>query len=245
MSEILSQIAAERSTVQPGSGAEFLALQIARALDEEAHAFDYILLSRRYTVASLLSAYQSVRAHSASGWPKLDHFIAALAAEHRPAPLPKLELIAFRLERRHMSLAFFDGFRLDFARIRNLPPRATLAERSIARFASWAINQFPNASVALEVVEGEKRRTRINRTAALLAIASERGIPVWQMSRSELFHATAHPSSRTRGQFRAHAERIFPDLAVRFAARGVLDAGLLGLYVQCKRLLESEVSSSG
>ncbi len=240
---ILDHFQASRNQITPQSEAEFLGLQIARGLLDDAHALDYVLLSRRYTVPAMVSAFQAAKENRASGWPKLDCFIAALSEGARISPLPKAELIAFRIERRYISVAFFDRLKLEFARVRNLPIERSLAERAVARFVSWAASEFPNASLALESAEGRIPQARANRTNALLGLAAEQGISILRAKRSELFSAASHPAPTARPQFRACVEAIFPDLGIRFNTRGILDAAGLGLYIQCKRLLDAEVSS--
>ncbi|HEX6369080.1 MAG TPA: hypothetical protein VF006_09105 [Longimicrobium sp.] len=241
MPNILDSIARSRTQIRPRSEAEFIALQIARSLDDEQNAADYPLLSHRYTIPALVHACASVRQYRKSGWPVLPHFRAVLEEQSGKEPgLPNLPLLAIRIERRCVALVAFHGLRLEYARTRNIP--LVRAEATVAGFIRWALTQFAGASVVLEQKEAEEsKRSELLQTAVEVVRAA--GVPLWEIPETELFEAFGQPGCKTRGQFRAAANHIFPTLRTRFCGRAGLDAAGLALLVQSRRLLgQTEVT---
>lgn len=236
MPNILDSIARSRAQIRPRSEAEFIALQIARALDDEQNAADYLLLSRRYTIPAVVHAYGTVRQHRKSGWPVLPHFRAVLEEQSGKEPgFPNLPLLAIRIERRCVALVCFNGIRLEYARSRNIP--ITRGEATVAGFIQWALAQFAGVSVVLEA-EGAEGSTRRELLQTAVAVVRAAAVPLWEIPETELFEAFGQPGYKTRGQFRAAANHIFPTLRTRFCGRAGLDAAGLALLVQSKRLLD-------
>lgn len=241
MPKILDQIEQSRRRVRPVSEAEFLALQIARILEDEQNASDYLLLSRRYTIPSLVHAYRSVQENRNRGWPAIDHFRAVLEEQNGKEPgLPNPALLAVRIERRCVALTYFNGFRLDYARTRSIPVSG--GEGTITAFMQWALSQFEGATVVVERPEGEEtKKTQL--VGVVVELVRAAGVPLWEITPEELFQSFALPPCKTRGQFRAVANHLWPTLRTRFCGRAGLDAAALALLVQTKRLLgQGEVS---
>jgi hypothetical protein len=239
MPNILDSIARRRAHTRPRSEAEFIALQIARSLNDEENAADYLLLSHRYTIPAFIHAYSTVCQDRKNGWPVLPHFRAVLEEQSGKEPgLPNLTLLAIRIERRCVALVCFNGLRLEYARTRNIP--LARAEATVTGVLQWALAQFPGASVVLEQDgAGESQRGKLLQTAVEVVRAA--GVPLWEISDTELFQAFGQPGCKTRGQFRAAANHIFPTLRTRFCGRAGLDAAGLALLVQSKRLLHHQV----
>lgn len=241
MPDILDRVGASRKGgMAPRSEAEFVALQLARSLGDRANAYDYLLLSQRYTIPVLLHAFKALRATHPAGWPALDHFRALVGSGFHAAPMPSPRLLAFRVQRRHAAVAVFEGLKLEFWHVRNLPTRG--AEASVKGFAAWALANFPDGDVAVEAPSGSAPSEQARRVRILTALIRERGLPLWEARPADLFRAYGEPAPVRRAEMRKAALAVWPQLPAAVPMRATLDAAALGLFAQVQRLMGAEGS---
>lgn len=68
MTNILDRVAAERSSFRPETTREFLALQLARKLNDVASVRSYVVLFDTYPEEFLLSVYRSILDKGRNEW---------------------------------------------------------------------------------------------------------------------------------------------------------------------------------
>lgn len=245
MSNILSRVAASRRRIVPQSVDDFVGLQVCRALRDESHAYDYLLLARRSNARMLLSAFHSIQDAVATGWPVHDSFVAGLnATTGREASLHSDRLIALSIERHKLGLAVFRGLRLEHKHVRHLHTNLTKAQLGAAAFVRWALAQFGDGGVVIETEpKSDTARAQIYRS--IVAAVRESATSLWQINSAELIGAYSHPEPATRGEFRKIVAGIWRSLTFEVSDRVLLDGIGLGLLASVKRQLDGEELQRG
>lgn len=143
-------------------------------------------------------------------------------------------LAAVGFERRRVAVALFHKLQLEDILVRNLPPEETGAQASLAAFLGNAL--VGQAIEFLAIGEyGSGCRAKQMHDLAICA-ASDAGIPLQQVTLSELLSASAFPALRRRSQLRSMASSFWPVLNDPRTGHAGLDAAVLGLHVQLERL---------
>ncbi|HEY2933118.1 MAG TPA: hypothetical protein VGK99_15355 [Acidobacteriota bacterium] len=150
------------------------------------------------------------------------------------------KLAAIKVERRSVATAVFVGDRLDYVQRRQLSSAPSKAEASAVGFVNWTVNTFEIHSVALEAVtNGDVRRVQL--TESILKMLRENGVPIWKLSKQDMFAAYGIPPLRTRRELWKVILSIWPILDRGEQGNdGILDAAALGLLVATERLLLTE-----
>jgi hypothetical protein len=145
-------------------------------------------------------------------------------------------LVAFRVERRAVTLCRYRGLVLEYSRKRELPAGLKGATESVEIFAQWACEHFSPDRIAIE----SDRRPTARRKAfvsVIAGVASRHGAPVWRIATATLFSAFGEPPMRSRAELRRVARRLWPTLGDDRLGRGALDAAAVGLLAQVQAIL--------
>jgi hypothetical protein len=146
------------------------------------------------------------------------------------------KIVAFKIARRSASVAVFSGRHLDFLETKHLSNVPDKAGDALRRFVGWVFENFHPQLAALGLDE-EDRKPR----AALLASGVEKqllqhGIPVWKVMDSQLLEAYSVPALTRKQELREIGRSMWPQVTPE-RNQFVVDAALIGLYVQVERLL--------
>ena len=147
-----------------------------------------------------------------------------------------LAMAAIKVERRSVAVAILTNGNLEYTQVRQLSSAADKADASAVGFINWTVATFGIASAALERIQNGSEIRRAQLTELLLTTFRDAGIPLWEVSKQELFEAYGMPPLRTRKELRRVVVTIWPILKVQNGDGGILDAVALGLYVQTERL---------
>lgn len=141
------------------------------------------------------------------------------------------DLLAIRVARRQIAIAAFDGLRLIYTQIHELPSDYLASRESARRFIDWAVASLKPKLVAVERMQGTNMRA-----------ADLHAVVLRSLARSPTTRATIDPNvvfssfgistPKQRAEVRAVARRIWPELSRRFIQPTALDAALLGLHLQ-------------
>jgi hypothetical protein len=217
---------------------ELFALRLAQKVGDETAAEHYLKLLSEHSQEKLLSAY--LRALKPGAPPTLARqFHSELRhGNGRLAASDDIRLISVKVERRSIAAVVFIGTHLDFTQVRHLSSIAARAESSAIGFLNWIISEFEIESAALECIRGQSGiRREVLSQKVLASCIQARGIPVWQLSKSDLLKAFGHPSLHSRKQLREVVLSMWPVLEDEAADnQQILDAVALGALVQTERL---------
>jgi hypothetical protein len=243
---ILNQLAARRpqTSFRPTSVRALFVLRLARKLGEPAAAAHFADLARKHSDETLLLAYSRILNH---GHPPRDlgrafHDELANTREQDSAASRNgnggpTSFVAVRIERRRVAVAVFVGTRLDFHDIRHLRAEPDKANASAISLLTWVVGEFGISSAAVERLDSGDEIRRAGLYRAVLTTLREDLIPVWEISRAELFDGYSYPPLSNRAILREAAHNIlWPSFNNPEPSPQEIDAAALGLYVQTERL---------
>jgi hypothetical protein len=154
------------------------------------------------------------------------------------------KFVAFSIGRRSIAAAIFSGTKLEFWQTRSFQASTERANNTVTAFLNWIVVAFEIESAGLEDVPPELQ----TRMAALSGLAEsllrKHGIPVLKACEAELLSAYGEPPLRSRVELRRRAVVMFPELNSPAAQKELLDASILGLYIQTERLLSAAEQGS-
>jgi len=146
------------------------------------------------------------------------------------------KVVAVRTSRRLIGLAAFAGRQLHHADILQLSSSETTAQSSALGFVRRTISRFAVDAVAIETPPN--RDTRATALVRLVVYTLHReGVPVWKVELTDMLGAFGIPPLASRAQLRFVGASFWPILDGTGRRALVLDAALLGLYIQVERLL--------
>jgi hypothetical protein len=194
----------------------------------------YAELVVTHSEAGVISACKKVlKTESGLGLARQFHLELARAKGSGATSL-HVKLLAIRVERRTIAAAIFDGDRLDYTDVRHLSSNREKALGSCIGFINWLLEQFPLETVALETIpETDLQRKAFG--SAVIQVVRDRGLPLWEVSKNELFLAYGHPALHSRRELREVIRGIWPVLAGSNGKSFIQDAVALGQYVQIER----------
>ena len=239
MSAILDQIARTKYSFKPRSVLEFFAIQLARSLSDIDNLREYLRLTSAFTPHVLAAAFRQIGGNGLLVAAPLERLRQRLELGVGGGQNPAEPILAFKAERRFITLAVFAGFQLRHTEIRQLSSDVELARRSTIGFVRWALEMYPGCSCALETYPTDDTR-RILITAVIDAGIREYASPIWHVQAAELLEAFGVPRVSTRQEIRAVGERFWPQLPPRGENASRLDAAALGLYAHVRRLLHQK-----
>jgi hypothetical protein len=236
MSNILDRIgAATRLGFRPGTHREFFALRLAQKLGDAEATQHYLSLIDVHSEPRILSTYRRIMAKSSKGdLARQFHAELLRSNGHGRAPdTHMVSLAALKVERRSVAVAVFIGNQLEYQEVRQLSSVREKAEASAIGFLNWIAGNFEVESAALESMPEASDIQRAALSRLLKEALWSSGVPVWEVSKSDLLAAYGHPAAKSRKELRESIGSIWPVLD---GAAGVCDAAALGLYVQTERL---------
>jgi hypothetical protein len=120
--------------------------------------------------------------------------------------------------------------------MRHLSSAKEKALSSAVGFVNWLLESFAIESVALEALASVEEIQRRILTDAITETLRDRMLPIWQISKAQVFEAFGHPVLKSRKEVREVIADIWPVLAGTNGQTFIRDAAALGLYVQTERL---------
>ena len=230
--------------VSPQTPEQYVALQVARALHDDKQAIDYLTAASRFPLVSILTAYRVLQVYGPPREHITHHFRTVLLnlQGHRLSDT-RAQIVSFRIERRAVAVTVLDGFAVDLVQVRELPSEAEKADDSAVTFIRRILDDFPGCMVAFEKTPQKDDTRQAELHALTLQAVRDSGSPLWLIETNDLIGSFSVPECRSRAQFREVVNGIWPDILLRCANRAVLDAAGLGLFIQAKRLLDTEAAS--
>jgi len=242
MRGILDRVADQwHSNFQPQTTLEFLALRLAQKLGEPGAAKHYLGLIGQHGEARVLAAYRraTASAHQAGGLARGFH--SALervnANGNGNGNGKTFRLLAIKVQRRSVAVAFFIGTQLDYTQIHHLPSAHDKAESSAFGFVNSMISHLKAESAALERLAPNHEVLRHVLSHIVEGVLVSHGLPVWTADKGTLLPCFGHPAPRSRAEVRKAICAIWPVLGPE---AGILDAVALGLYIQTEGLFSLE-----
>jgi hypothetical protein len=146
---------------------------------------------------------------------------------------------ALSIGRRSIAVAIFSGTKLEFWQTRSFQANSERANNTVTAFLNWIVETFEIDSAGLEDFPQELQ-TRMACLARLAeSLLREHGIPVLKANEVDLLGAYGEPPLSSRAELRQRAVAMFPELNNPVAPKELLDASILGLYVQTETLLSA------
>lgn len=148
-----------------------------------------------------------------------------------------LSLAALDIEQRKVSLALFSMSHLDEIVEHHIPADLEKALAALAGFLCRAVEVHKVQHLALRSLPYHASRRLCEFHERCRGVASMMGLPVTEVSESDLFSGLGYPALVRRAQLRVVGKSIWPILASKGIARSSVDAAVLGLHVQIGRIL--------
>src|SRR5262249_30230781 len=102
-------------------------------------------------------------------------------------------------------------------------------------FVNWITESFQLDIAAIDGIESGKDCQQAVLQRAIGKALRERAVPIWMVSKQDLFAAYSHPPLKSRKDLRKAITSIGPVLEGASAKVFVQDAAAVGLYVQTER----------
>ncbi|MGA2268773.1 MAG: hypothetical protein ABSH44_09920 [Bryobacteraceae bacterium] len=239
MQGILDRVAAQaHGKFRPQTIQDFFALHLAQKLGDAPAARHYRELVDQHSEERLLAAYRRTL-ESNPAPPELARAFHATLGGIRGSGNGghPYRLLAVRVERRSVAVAFFIGTQLDYVQIHHLPSARDKAGASAVGFINSMMSHLRVESAALEQVAQTSESQRVSLSAMLHVALTRHGLPVWTVDKQDLLASFGHPCPQSRREVREAVRTIWPVLATDGS---ILDAVALGLYVQSERLFVSQ-----
>lgn len=232
---ILDQIARRPNQTCPNTADEFFAFCLARELGEPFAAEHYVELLAQYSEDTLISAFhRATRKNNGSDLARSFHVELSKSHGNGGNGISHA-LLAIKVERRSIAAAIFNGDHLDYTQVRQLSSVAPKALASTDGFLNWLLANFDIESAAVETIPAgiEVRRSELSR--AIVATLRRSGLPIWEVTKEQVFESYGHPKLSSRPQVRKVIGAIWPVLGSGNGQNQLLDAVALGLWVQTER----------
>ena len=142
------------------------------------------------------------------------------------------------VSRRAISVAVFSDHNLNYAETKHLSSNLPQALDSSSGFIRWVIAKFRVSLVGMQGADEPETRSA-ELISAIVALLREEGIPVWAAKKQELFEAFATPPLKSRQQLRTVASWIWPVIERTPENDFLLDALVIGLYIQTERMFRN------
>lgn len=235
MKPILEKFKMPGLAFRPKTTTELFALIIACKLGDSAAVSHYAQLTLQNSESRMLVAFHhAIRIDKAQDLGKLFH----LQLPNVPLDVPNgnsVRLIAIRVERRSVAVAVLHGEQLEYCQVRQLPSDKDKVIDSAIRFIIWMTNQFSPDSVAIELIPNGNEIQRRILTDAIIKTMRDRLLPIWEVSKQDLFRAYGYPPLKCRKELRDVITGLWPVLLGANSRTFIQDAVALGLYVQMER----------
>jgi hypothetical protein len=235
MMNILDRFTRPTSYFRPSTADEFFALRLAQKLNDAAAAAHYASLCLEHGIERMMWAFRRAKSSRHTDVTRRFH-VELEAAEGKGIRIDPVNLLSVKVERRSIAVAVFNGDQLDFTRVRQLSSVPARAESSAIGFINWIVQNFRIESAAVEVAAISETLRRSVLTDIVIGALRSNSLPVWQLSKRELFEAFGNPPLRSRKQLRCVILSIWPVLTGGNGKNQALDAAALGLMVQTERL---------
>lgn len=144
--------------------------------------------------------------------------------------------------RRSIAAAVFAGLKLDFWEVRSFQANTERAKISITAFVNSLTETMNIEAAGLPKIPEDLQTRMSHLTGQTKDLFQKRGIPVTLVDEQKLFEAYAEPPLKSRAALREIALSLFPELRSERSDKGLLDAAILGLYIQTERLLKAAES---
>lgn len=145
-----------------------------------------------------------------------------------------IDLLAIRVARRQIAIAAFDGLRLSYTQIHELPGDYLASRESTRRFIDWAVASLQPRLVAVERMQGTNMRAADLHAVVLRSLGHSPTARA-TIESSVVFSSFGITTPKLRAEVRAAARRIWPELSRRYIQPAALDAALLGLHLQVQQ----------
>ena len=142
----------------------------------------------------------------------------------------------FVVGRRTVAAAVFEGLKLSFWQVRSFQAKPDKAVLAVTGFLNYIIERCGIEAAGLEELPTDLKTRMTELTSFMHQLLREYSIPISTASDGVLFAAYSNPPIHSRAVLREVASQIFPQLR-DFSNKELLDAALLGLYLQTERLL--------
>lgn len=147
---------------------------------------------------------------------------------------------AFVVGRRSIAAAVFKDQALHFWEVRSFHAKEEQATAAVTGFVNYIVERCEIGAAGLPDIQGLDTRMAIL-TKHVETILKGQGIPIFAASEETLFRSFSHPSVPSRALLRDVALILFPQLRGHSFGKELLDAAILGLYLQTERTLTSDL----
>jgi len=149
----------------------------------------------------------------------------------------KNRFAAFVVGRRSAAAAVFEGLKLSFWQVRSFQAKSERAASAVTGFINYIIERCEIDAAGIEEPPANLKTRMAELTNLVQGLLREHSIPVSIISDKVLLTSYSHPPIYSRAALRETASQIFPQLRESASSKELLDAALLGLYLQTERLL--------
>jgi hypothetical protein len=146
-------------------------------------------------------------------------------------------LAAFVVGRRFIAAAVFEGLKLSFWQVRSFQASPGKASTAVTAFVSYIIERCEIESAGLEETPAGPKTRAADLVSLVQNLLREHNIPTSAASEDVLYASFSYPPIYSRATLRNTALQLFPQLREPSSNKEVVDAALLGLYLQTERLL--------
>ncbi len=203
-------------------------IALARALGDSELVDLYFKVARDYPHPVLAAAAKRLLRRGTPQAPIFTSFYGALTHESFDGSGTGTEVVAVKVDRLAIGVAVLIGPRLSHTELRNLRYSDDDAVKSGAGLVRRLAEDYPKASLALEVgTDSTTRRARV--IASVLQAARDIGVPAWTLAPDTIYGAFSVPPCKTREEVRAIVASLFParDLANRDVETDALAVGVV------------------
>lgn len=236
MTSILDRFVRPPVGFEPKTTQDLFTLRLAQKLRDATAAGHYAALVAEYSQARLITAYRRTVRSAPDGDLGRRFQDELQRASDNSSDIRSAKLLAVRVERRSIAAAVFCGDHLEYTQMRHLSSTKEKALSSAVGFVNWLLESFAIESVALEALASVEEIQRRILTDVITETLRDRMLPIWQISKAQLFEACGHPALKSRKEVREVIAAIWPVLAGTNGQTFIRDAAALGLYVQTERL---------
>ncbi len=235
MTPILDQFIRSGTPFRPKTMADLFALRLAHKLNDAEAVRHYAQLATQYSEGELLAAFRrAVNSGISADLGRRFHVELRHSGGNGPN-FRTSHTAAIRVERRAVAVAIFSGDQLSYTQVRQLSSNRSKALNSSVGFVSWVADQFHPDSAVLESIPAGDEIQRQALNQAVIEVLRAGILPIWEVSKQELFREYGQPALRSRKELRQIVTEIWPVLAGSNGHSFIQDAAALGLHVQVER----------
>lgn len=235
MASILGRIARRSANFRPSSASDVIAILMARRLSDAAGIAYYSEVCQTHPVQKIAEVIEVVDQECGASSAR-DRVSKALGSTTVLDGGGTPVTVGVKIERRVIGAAVFRGARLIDTLLRHLPSAKGGAEGAVMSALTWLTEQYPEASIGIEILEvPDTRRAELGEIAK--AKLREQGIALWELTPREVYESYGLPKAPSRPNCRATAVQLWPSLATGTSRDVIADAALLGYAVQVRKCL--------